>query len=176
MRLPRPQISLKQLLFIIAIVAINCAAYRYEYENEGRFGSDSVLSDLPEGFVPGVIPLLNVALIGSSVYLTRRLRLLERRREADPRSKPAGVTYFSLHFLVLGCLVAVLMPETIAIEHVLEPLEPYVSRGWLETIDECVDAIPDPLIVPIIAGLWYSAPPLLLSCIGGLLAKRSPPR
>jgi hypothetical protein len=172
MRLPRPQISLKQLLFIVAIVAINCVAYRYEYENEGRLGSNSVLSDLPEGFIPGVIPLLNVALIGSSVYLTRRLCFPWRAREADPRSKPGGITYFSLHFLALGCLVAVLMPETIAIGHVLEPVEPYVSRGWLETIDECVDAIPDPLIVPIIAGLWYSAPPLLLSSVGGLLAKR----
>ncbi len=166
MRLPRPQISLKHLLFAVAIVAMNCAAYRYLFGELGRDGTGSVLGIVSEDFIVGVIPLLNVVMIGSALGVVRRLRTPRCGRQFRLHSRPAGTTFFSLHFLAICCAAAAFMPEAIEIEQVAE----VIPQAWLEALREWARAFPDAMLECAILGLWYSGPPLLLSWIGGLLA------
>jgi hypothetical protein len=81
MRLPRPQISLKSSLLAIAIVAINCAAYRCLLDAQSRDGLRFLLAILPDEFVVGVIPLLEVAMIGALLCESD----LEKPRTGLPR-------------------------------------------------------------------------------------------
>ena len=99
MRLTHAQVSIRTFLFVVAMLAIDCAAYRSDWENRSRYHPDSVWGAFPDGFVVGVLPLFNVAAVGSFLYLIRRFGSRGRTRRAGPQSRPAGVTYFTLHFL-----------------------------------------------------------------------------
>ena len=165
MRLTRPQISLKSLLAAVAIVAINCAAYRYLLGEQSRDGLGVLFAILPEEFVLGVIPLLEVALIGTLLCVFTRLRAFRHARQVGPRSRPAGITFFSLHFLAIGCVAALFMAEAIEIE---QPAE-VIPHAWLRTLGEWARSFPDVMLDCVILVVWFSGPPLLLSWIGGLL-------
>ena len=168
MRLPRLRISLKTVMLIVAVVAMNCAAYRYEYTGWNNYESDGVLGVFLDGFVPAVTPLLNVALIGSFLFVIRQLRARGRRSDFNPKPKPAGVTFFSLHFLAPCSVAAALISRQSAFDNAA----PSVPRAWLVAFFERDLSIPEALTRDIILGVSVSGPLLLLSCVGGLLAGR----
>jgi hypothetical protein len=84
------------------------------------------------------------------------------------QSRPPATTFFSLHFLALGCVVALLIPDAIQIEQVAD----VIPQAWLQALGERARSFPDGLLACVILGVWFSGPPLLLCWIGGLLANR----
>ncbi len=90
------------------------------------------------------------------------------RSHVRPHSSPAGTTFFSLHFLALACVAAIFMPDAIEIEQAAD----FIPESWLEALGEWARSFPDAMLECVILGIWFSGPPLLLSWIGGLLARR----
>jgi hypothetical protein len=172
MRLPRFRCSLGTFLFAVAVVAVNCA-YLMNIDVMSSHGTDV--------YVLGVLPLVNVVAIGTLRFLARRIRSLRVGVEANPRSSVSGVTYFSLHFLVLGCLAWVFAPESISsYMTLLGPVAGFVEGVLKSVFGEQDDSLKWLIIEYIWIWIFISGPPLLLSWIGHLLAKRCvatlPPR
>ena len=176
MRLPRVQISLRQLLCIIAIVALNAGVFRSVYQTAGTAHGGFPLSNrwmeyysFEHGHVPsvhsftfaiGFIPLLNAALIGILLYLGRRVRS-SRSIPAEITPAPAGFTFFNLHCLALGCVVVVVAPIVIAtyaliVENALEPTGVRVV-GFFAHFG---DSVPWLVLECLILCLAISGPPL----------------
>jgi hypothetical protein len=173
MRLPRVRFTVGQLLVAVAVVAANCGVLQLGYEMfENALFEGPPLSILPFSFV-GSLPLINVALIGILLFLARRLRSFHGVSGVNPRPSPAGVTYFSLHFLAILTIVTVFMPG--AIDSYLETLSSvmdYAARGWSTVFSRFKDGFPWVVFGCLIFGVFISGPALLLSWIGGLLARR----
>jgi hypothetical protein len=160
-------------LFAIAVIAVNCGVLRLGYEMfENALFGDAPLSILPFSFV-GSLPLINVALIGSLRFVVRSLRSFRGVSGANPRPSPAAVTYFSIHFLAILTVVTIFMPG--AIESYLETLSSlmdYAAKGWSTVISRFEDSFPWVVLGCLMFGVFISGPALLLSWIGGLLARR----
>ena len=170
MRLPRVRLTVSKLLFAIAVIAANCGVLRLGYEMfENALVDDGPsLSILPFSLV-GSLPLVNVALTGTMLFAARSFRPF--RGESGP--PPAGVTYFSLHFLAILAVVTILMPG--AIDRYLEALSPlmeYAAKGWSTVFSRFEDVFPPVVVGCVFFGVCISGPALLLSWIGGLLARR----
>src|SRR5580658_603314 len=99
MGLPHVQVSLRNVLLFVAIVALNCAAYRALYRVVESVPDAGRLSPVTRNVVIGAIPLLDVALIGTLVSVARGIRTRRRGSGGNPRFGPVGITFFSLHFL-----------------------------------------------------------------------------
>ena len=195
-RLPRVQISLRQLLCVVAIVALNAGVFRYVYRTagEGAYGgfplSDRWLDysfdprHVPAigsiSFAVGFIPLLNAALIGVLQGAARRFRSSRIRPEEFTRS-PAGFTFFNVHFLALGCVILIVVTVAIATYALI------VENSLRTTGDRIVgffthfgDSLTWFALECLILCLAVSGPPLMLSWIAGFVAKRCvaklPPR
>jgi hypothetical protein len=164
------------LLFIVAVVAANCWAIRdfAQWDMSTAIGGPNGYwyRILHPGF--GVIPLIDVALIGASLGAARWLRSILGRPAANPRPSPPGLTYFSLNFLVLGGLACYrFMPEGIlGARAVLEFLTDHAARGWSAVFGEPGSTIPWVVVQAAMLGLLVSGPPLLLAWIGHRLARR----
>jgi hypothetical protein len=170
MRLPRLHLSLGTLLFAVAVVAANCWSFRRFYERmEYSTGQPNV-------FMPtevGVLPLVNIALIGTLLCATRRLRSLFRGGVANPCPSRSAVAFFSLHFLMLGGLACMFEPD--AMSRYMQAFDPLVSlamRGWAAVIGQTKSQVPWIVFECSIYGLVISGPPLFLSWVGHVLARR----
>ncbi len=171
MRLPRVRFTVGTLLFTVAVVAANCWALRHVTETGTYVGGRISYRLLPAGV--GALPLVNAALIGTWLFAVRRLRSLHRGRAASPRSKWSRATYFSLHFLVLGGLVSLFMPDVVRIiQDVLDVAMEWAAEGWGAVFGEPGETVPWLLLASLILGVLISGPPLLLSWIGQTLANR----
>jgi hypothetical protein len=170
MGLPRIQISLRKGLFFVGVVALNCAAYRALYQMLEAEPNAEPLSLVSSKAALGALPLLNVALIGASIYLARRIQSRRRGCEANSRLRPAAMTYFSLHFLALGFVVITLMPELTKVY--LETLSPGDGYDWKAVVDRYPSACSGFSIKCLILAVLVSGLPLLLSWIGHRLAAR----
>jgi hypothetical protein len=173
MRLPRVRFTVSKLLFAVAVIAVNCGVFRLGYEMfENALVEGPSLSILPFSFV-GSLPLINVALIGTVLFVARRLRSFRGVSGANPRPAPAGVTYFSLHFLAILTVVTIFMPG--AIDSYLETsssLMDYAAKSWSTVFSRFEDVFPQVVLGCLFFGVFISGPALLLSWIGGLLARR----
>ena len=167
--MPRQQRSLRSLILIVAVAALNLAAYRAFYRRAGDDPSTVPLSLAAKDVVIGSLPLLDVALIGTLFYVLRRTPSSRRGREPLPCPRPAGVAFLSLHFLCLGCVLFMLMPG---------PIKDYLATATLVT-DREWQAVTDQYPVDCtlfvmkcsILGILISGPPLLLSWLGSVLAR-----
>jgi hypothetical protein len=159
------------LLFAIAVVAANCWGFRHFFAVPVyEFGRVSYRS-LPAGV--GVLPLVNVATIGTWLFAARRIRSLLHGRAANPGSYLSGVTYFSVHFLLLGGLVTLFVPDAIPrVQEVLDAARGFAAEAWEAAFGEPGGAVPWVILDSLILGVSISGPPLLLSGIGQALATR----
>ncbi len=158
-RLPR-QITLRMLLFVVAVVALNCGAYRLLYQAGVSAQRDGSPSPETLNCVIGALPLINVAMIGSALFLASRVRVFRRGRESSPRTGPAAVTYFSLVFLALGFEHATLMPVPGLVNAFLEPLTPAADYDWKAILDSDPANISRFVFKCLFFGVLISGPPL----------------
>ena len=171
MRLSRVRFTVGTLLFAVAVVAANCWGFRHFYETDLYMGGRISYRLLPAGV--GALPLFNVALIGGWLFVAKQLRLLRHGRAANPRSSSSGVTYFSLHFLMLLVVISLFMPDAIhSVQEVLEAATEYAAEGWGAVFGEPGGTVPWVIVESLIVGVFISGPPLLLSWVGQVLATR----
>src|SRR5690348_3162782 len=111
MRLPRVRFRVGTLLFAVAVVAANCWAFRRICEVPIYSFGKVTYCILPAAV--GALPLVNVAVIGTLLFAASRIRSFSQGHATNPRPSVSGVTYFSLHFLMLGCLVSLFMPDAV---------------------------------------------------------------
>jgi hypothetical protein len=136
MRIPRVRLTVGGLLLCVAVVAANCWAYRY-------FGAAS--ESLSQGHrwylivnrCVGVLPLANVALIGTLLFAASRLRFVSCEWRASFPSL-AHITFFSVHLLLVGYTAELLMPDALSsFWATAENARDLVAKIWwthLETI------------------------------------------
>jgi hypothetical protein len=171
MRLPRVRFTVGTLLFSVAIVAGNCWTFRRSCETGVYEGGRISYRLLPADI--GVMPLFTVAIVGVWLMATRRLRTLRHGRAVNRRSPLAGVTYFSLHFLLLGGLVSVLMPDAVrSVQGIADEVTRYPGERWGAILSEPGGTVPWIVFDSLLLGALISGPPLLLSWIGQVLATR----
>ncbi|MDR3621130.1 MAG: hypothetical protein P4L85_17390 [Paludisphaera borealis] len=176
MRPPRVRFTVGSLLFAVAVVAANCWALRHFFEAlifevliHGV--GNGLYRIMPAGV--GIIPLINVVLIGSMMTAARRFRSLRLGTETEHRpSWSSWVAYFSLHIVLLGWLVCLYMPGTVSNLELIDEAVRRAAEGWAIAIGEPGDAVPWIIFESALLGLLVSGPPLLLSSIGFLLARR----
>ncbi len=171
MHLPRVRFTVGTLLFAVAVVALNCWGFRHFFAVPVyEFGKVSYRS-LPAGV--GVLPWVNVATIGTWLFTARRIRSIRHGRAANPQSYSSGVTYFSLHFLMLGGLVSLFVPDaTHCVQEVLDIATEFAAEAWKTAFGEPGEAVPWVILNSLILDVFISGPPLLLSWIGQGLATR----
>jgi hypothetical protein len=173
MHMPRIQFKLGTLLFAVAVLAVNWWAFRCFYESRVMWSTPHIHRILPPGV--GILPLVNVVLIGTLVFAVRLVRSLATGGAARPGRFPSGVAYFSLHFLILGCVVTLYQPiesrdyELISFERITE----YAAEGWDAVFGEPRETVPWIILQSSILCFLISGPPLALSWIGHILAKRA---
>jgi hypothetical protein len=171
MRLPRVRFTVGTLIFAVAVVAANCWAFRRFYETDLYRAGRITYRLLPAGL--GVLPLFNVALIGTLVFAAKRLHRRCRRRAADPQTTLSAVAYFSLHFFMLGGVVCVFVPGEIQqVPVILDASTEYAARGWEVLFGEPGGTISWVISETALLGVLISGPPLLVSWIGQALATR----
>jgi hypothetical protein len=171
MRLLRVRFTMGTLLFIVAVVAANCWGFRHAYESDLYCGGRISYRLLPAEV--GVIPLINVALIGTWVFAVKQFRSLRRGRETGPGSCLPGLAYFCLHFLMLGGLVTLFMPGVIqSVQLLLYDATGYVAEVWGAVFGSPKGSVPWVILESSILGVLISGPPLVLSWIGHSLATR----
>ncbi len=124
----RPRISLNQLLLGVALVAMNCSVFRSVYGMVANVHNGYPLltllrfDDFENAYPPprlllsfavGLIPLLNVLLIGIVRFAARWLRSARGEHAEDLRS-PAAFTFFAIYFLGLSWIACMFIPAVIA--------------------------------------------------------------
>ena len=171
MRLPRVRFTVGTLLFSVAVAAANLWAFRRLTETEvSVFGSVSYRV-LPAGV--GVIPLVDAALVGIWLCASRRLRSVRQRYVGTPRSSSLSATYFRLQLLMLGGLAYLFMPDAVGtIRELLECATEISAEGWAVCFGDPDETGPWLIAESALLGVLVSGPPLVLSWIGQMLAKR----
>ncbi len=125
-------------------------------------------------FAVGFIPLLNLTLIGTLLYVARARRFRSSRNlPADTTHAAAGFTFFNLHFLALGGVFVIVAPVVIAAyaQFVEYPLQTTADRvvGFFPRYE---DTVPWFVLECVILCAAISGPPLVLSWIAGFFARR----
>jgi hypothetical protein len=169
MRFLRVRFGISTLLCVVAVAAMNLAVLKPLFEPDYAYGNaDSEGSIILAGF----LPLISVALIGCLRFVRRTSQTAFGRRELS-RTAPAAFTYFSLHFLALGSLIAAFMSEEI-------------EQSLTAMVDQvlCASGVPMDIPLPdwgvywgvlfelLITAFLISAPLLAFSGIGAALAHR----
>ncbi len=113
MRPPCVQISLRALIFVVAVLAVNLGVLRFAYatvsKNHGGF--PLAMNFDSYGFAFGFVPLVNFALVAA---LRLAWRSIHAGRARSPQSRPAAFTFLTLHFAALAGILIWLLPEVIA--------------------------------------------------------------
>jgi hypothetical protein len=166
---------------VVAVVALNCALFRFFY---AWFGRDDVTArrlSLTSEFVAALVPILNVALIGSLLFATRHFRRVCGRNAANDPPPPAGGMFFSIHLLLLGVLTSLYMPGAIEsyltwllgmIDYAAAPVIDYAGKTWNVVLESYADDYRNQVEECVILGLCFSGPLLVLMAIGAWLARR----
>jgi len=150
---------------------VNCWVFLRFYKIVRWRTGEATYRFLPAGV--GVLPQINVTLIGILPFAAKWLRSHLHGRAAHPRPGLSGVAYFSLHFLMLGWLYSLLVPNPIDSDAgVLEAATQYAARGWAAVFGQPKETVPWIILDCSILGLFISGPPLLLCWIGHVLARR----
>jgi hypothetical protein len=170
------------MLIAVAIVAVDCAVVRWL--NQLASSTDMLLldprpfvftRDVPEHEVVlelalGVLPLANIAVIGVLRWAGRRSWLMgDDVGVATRRGSVAGVTFFSVQFVLLAIVAARYAPDIVG---------PFLREALDEAARRSTNQIanPDELLrfieVATILGVVVSGPALLISWAGGMLANR----
>jgi hypothetical protein len=159
-RLSLVRFTVGTLLFAVAVVAVNCWLFLDE--------------EFSKELLPiGALPLCNVALIGTWLFAKKQLRAIFRGRAADPRSPLSGVTFFSLHFLMLGGFVSLLRPDSIDFaDDLLRDIQDYAENIWEAVFGEPAWKGAGFILHYLVPCAVLSGPFLLLSWVGQLLATR----
>jgi hypothetical protein len=156
-------------------VAVNCWYLRPFYEN-GPYWSEYDFRLDPIGL--GILPLLNVVLIGSWGFAAWRVRSWRNGGATDVRSAPSAFTFFNLQLLGLGIVACLFIPNATEIVEemvfqVAEPLLPqFFETGFTQLEGTIAGTILDFAIPGVLFGVLFSGPPLLFAWIGKLLATR----
>jgi hypothetical protein len=168
MRQLRVRFSLGTLPCVVAVVAANFAVVRPflepSYGNAATEGSIILV---------GFLPLINAALIGSLRFGARKLRPLFGGPARSAQIAPAAFTYFNLHFLALGGLVALLLPDEL--DNTLTTVGRYLTGTPDGTFGSPLPdwgIYADILFDVLFVGVLISAPPLICSWISATLARR----
>jgi hypothetical protein len=170
----RVQITIRELLIAVSVVALNCAVARHYYPTlVSSRRSYLEWADQLEVMV-GLSPLINVAMVSATVLLLRRLNSLRcGPGKIDGRSL-AEFTYFSVHLVVLGCLTCFVMPGIFNVyREFLRPMTNAVDGIALRFLSEKTNPHGWLLVQCVMLGLYLSGPPIVLSYLGGMMAKRS---
>ena len=126
---------------------------------------------LPAGV--GVLPLVNVAVVGTWLLVVRRLRSRRPGRAPDTPSSWSGITYFSLHFAMLIGLISLFGPdERQSVQVVLDAATESAAHAWGTVLGEPGETVPWLIFDALLLGILVSGPPLLFSWVGGRLARR----
>jgi hypothetical protein len=169
MRRTRARLTVGTLLWCVAIVAVNCAAYRFSDEIEGLLPEDV---RGPAYFFTAWLPLFSVAIFGTAFSVSKLAQRLWTRREPALAGFSAGVTFFSVHFSVLAIL---------GTNHVCKGFMafPWLLRAyerWWPLFQTGRFGIPAPTWIDVGSIAFFtiilSGPPFLVAAIGGLLARR----
>ena len=169
MRFPRVRFTLSNLLFAVAVVAANAGAVRLIYD---------AIEDLKGAIWPtaiialiGSFPLFNIALIGSMLFTTGRLRAFRRGCMPEPRSSPAGATFFSLHVLAIGAVVTIITPDAVDsyLQEIFSVWE-YAEKGCLAVLGFDDDALNCAAVEYLVFAFFVYVPQLLLAWLGHKLA------
>ena len=180
MRLPRVQFKVGTLLFAVAVIAANCWAFLlFDKVHVSSMTAGGSYRVLPLGV--GVLPLINVGFIGTWFAVVRWIRSMHYGRTESPRSSfSSGITYFSLHFLVLGALASYFLPDLIDLtpgsyssqEGIFETVTEYAADGWNPIFGAPGGTAGWILFEGLMLGFFISGPPLLFSWIVHKLATR----
>lgn len=177
MRLLRLRFTVGGILLAVAVIAANCALFRLLYRLLQQAYSGSRLDPLSIEYFAGLVPMLNVAVIGILLFAARSIRRGRGERQApDPPVATAYGTFFTAHLLALGFLLAFYTPG--AIERYLNLLvrlsdSSIVEWAWKtwNKIFDSYDGIQSKLIdASVILGILLSGPLLLFASIGRRLA------
>ena len=176
MRLPRVRLTMSTLLVLVAAVAVNCGVLRFLLIQEGNYRSGDRKWDLLVETLASVLPLVNVAVIGGTLYVIQRIRKARRRDDAARGSNsPWAWTYFSLHFVLIALVFAFVMPDEFEqtcamtagpVWTLLEACS-WAKNGVLDK-----ELFPSPIFELILVMVICSAPILALAGIGRFLAGR----
>ena len=123
-------------------------------------------------FAVGLIPLLNVLLIGIVRFAARWLRSARGEHAENSRS-PAGFTFFAIYFLGVSLIACMFMPAVIATYMVV--VESSLERASDAFAHFCArfgDTLPFFVIECMILFVFISGPVLVTSWIGGVLGRR----
>ncbi len=172
MRPPRVRFTMGTLLFSVAVAAANLWAFRRLTETEVSVGGSISYRVLPAGV--GVIPLVDAALIGIWLCVSRWLRSVRQGHVANPRSSSSlSAAYFRLQLLMLGGLAYLFMPDAVGtIRELLECATEITAEGWAVCFGDPGETVPWLIAESSLLGVLVSGPPLVLSWIGQRLAKR----
>jgi hypothetical protein len=184
MSLPRMRITVGQMLIVVVVLALNCGVLRHFHERIDSLHPRRLyfLGHAPpfesmELLLPRFLPLINLALIGILSLAVRRLGAARRGSVLESESTSAwkGVVFFSLHFLVLGAVVGLFLSGVteLRVNGPEERIDPDSLWVRLQVFYSGEGGEAWRLFEILIVGLVFSGPFLLLSWIGGVLARRS---
>ena len=169
MRRTRARLRVGMLLWGTAIVAANCAAYRF---------SDEIEELLPDDvrsyayFFPACFPLFTMAIFGTAFSLSRLIQRLWTRRQPALAGFSAGATLISVHFSVL----AILGRNHVGRGFMALPWLVRAYESWVTRLSASHLGIPIPAWVNVGSLAFFtiilSGPPILVAAIGGLLTRR----
>lgn len=177
MHLPRARATVGTLLCFVALVAVNIRVFRPYYERETSIGSSLWSYRIPR-YELGLIPLLNVAAIGSWLFLTNRLRAYRCVRKGEgrwPRSDVAHViAYLSVNLLVTLLLARHFVPDADdRCQEAYESVLAVVANRWYAVLGSPNGSVPWMTAGCALAGVMVSGLPLALVWIGRTLARRA---
>ncbi len=173
MRLPCIRFTMGALLVLVAVAGLNCWAVPHFNMTPVHIMGPAWHRVMPLGI--GVLPLVNVVVIGALVLAIRRGRSVRRGvATAEGPSLLAGATFFGLNIVLLGSLV-VSLPE---LNHpgfswpIVDAVRDRAVRCWAAVAGPPGDSIAWIVFDCALLGVVVSGPPLLVSWLGGLLARR----
>jgi hypothetical protein len=173
MRPPRIRITTGTLLFVVLIVAVNCGVARHYYPTLKDNPNCYIWWNDPLQLMVGLFPLLNVAIVGMLLLLARALNSFRRERAMGTRLTPPGFTYFSVHLVALGCFTALVMPGVFEkYREYLQPSLNFMENIWSHFLTEKTNHDSWLFLMYVMLGVFLSGPLLLISWIGGMVARR----
>ena len=122
----------------------------------------------------GLSLLLNAAVIGTLWLLARKFRCCRRTETSSDRPTPPAFTFLCAHFVALGLLTGLLMPEVFNnYRQSLLSVAWFLEATWSGHRGEPLDGRIVEILKISLLILGFSGPPLLVSWLAGVAAKRA---
>jgi hypothetical protein len=162
-RLARVRFTVGGLMLCLAICAMNFTALRWYYSD----GAASLIDRYSLEVAAGSLPLFDIAVIGLTRSVSRRLRLCRRSKTLHPPPSPPWFSFIGLQFLALAALATRLRATA-----------NYLQRPWF-LLHHLTEVSPpfaqlDGLVASYAGNLIYlfalvSGPLIVLSWVGSRL-------